>query len=99
MSLLTTPIFKNSRILAGVYFIFLKSVLEQTWKSFDTEFGPQWKDQEKSYQVKENLALFCTVVALILGWNYVKGLIVTKIVNKNQVWRSLEQVRSKKLFL
>ena len=39
MSLLTAFIVKNSHILAGIYFIFLKKVLEQTWKAFNTKFG------------------------------------------------------------
>ena len=39
MFLLTAPIVKNSHILAGIYFIFLKNVLDQTLKSFNTEFG------------------------------------------------------------
>ena len=43
--LLTAPIVKNSYILAGIYFVFLKDVLDQTLKTFDTKFGPQWKDQ------------------------------------------------------
>ena len=43
--LLTAPIVKNSHILAGIYFVFLKDVLDQTLKTFDTKFGPQWKDQ------------------------------------------------------
>ena len=47
--------------------------------SFDTEFKPQWKDQKRNYQVRQNLALFGKLVALILGWNCVKGLILTKI--------------------
>ena len=41
MFLLTTPIVKNSYVLAGIYFIFLKNVLDQTYKYFDTEFAPQ----------------------------------------------------------
>ena len=39
--LLTAPIVKNSYILAGIYFVFLKDVLDQTLKTFDTKFGPQ----------------------------------------------------------
>ena len=35
MSLLTAFIDKNSHILAGIYFIFLKKVLDQTWKALD----------------------------------------------------------------
>ena len=35
---------------AGIFFIFLKNVIEQTWKVFNTKFGPQWKDRKSSYQ-------------------------------------------------
>ena len=43
--LLTAAIVESSHILAGIYFVFLKDVLDQTLKTFDTKFGPQWKDQ------------------------------------------------------
>ena len=66
MSLLTTLIVKNSHILAGIYFIFLKNTLNQTWKAFNSKLEPQCKDQESSYQVKQILAIFCKLVALIL---------------------------------
>ena len=66
MSLLTAPVLKKSDFLAGIYFIFLKNELEPTWKSADTEFGPQWKEQKSIYQVRQNLALFCNLVGLIL---------------------------------
>ena len=42
----TAPPVKNSDILAGIHFIFLKHILYQYQKSFDAEFGPQWKDRE-----------------------------------------------------
>ena len=32
MSLLTALIVKNSYILAGIYYVFLKNVLYQTWR-------------------------------------------------------------------
>ena len=32
MLLLTAPIVKNSDILAEIYFVFKKNVLDQTWK-------------------------------------------------------------------
>ena len=95
MSFWKAPIVKNSHVLAGMYFIF-KNVLDQTWKPLDTEFWPHWKDRKSSYQVSWNLALFCNLVALSLSWNFVKGLIVTKIL-KN-IWRNLEQFRSNSLF-
>ena len=66
MSVVTAPIVKDSDFLAGIYFIFLKNVLDSTWKSFDPEFGPQWKDLKNSYQVRQNLTLFCNFGTLIL---------------------------------
>ena len=63
MSLLTTLIFKNSHILVGTYFMFLKNFLDQTWNDFNTKFGPQKKDWEIRY---------CELVALNVGENYVK---------------------------
>ena len=44
MSLLTTLIVENIHILAGIRIIFLKNVLDQTWKAFNTKSEPQWKD-------------------------------------------------------
>ena len=79
MSLLTAPFVKKIHILARVYFIFLKNILDQTWKSCNTKIGPQWKDRKSSYEVIQVLALFCNLVTLVAGWNCVKGLKVTKI--------------------
>ena len=62
-------------------------------KSFNTKFWPQWKDPKNGLQVKEILALICNVVALSLGWNYVKGLKVIKIfkeINFEGIWCELE---------
>ena len=58
MSLLTALIVKNSHVLAGIYFIFLENATVETWKSFNTKFGPPWKDRERSYQERQTLALF-----------------------------------------
>ena len=91
MSLLTALIVENSHIYARVYFIFLKIVLKQAWKYFNTKFRPQWKDLQSSYQVRIILALFCNLIALILGENCVEGLRVTKIVKEikfQRVWVS-----------
>ena len=52
MSLLAAPIVKNSQ--AGIYFIFLKNAVKQTWKSFSTLIQPQWKDRKSSYQLTSN---------------------------------------------
>ena len=93
ISLLTASIDKNSHILARIYFIFLENILKQIWKSFNTKFWPQWKDRKSRYEVRQILALFCNLTALILGYNYVKELKVTKIVKEVKfegVWGKLE---------
>ena len=64
MSLLKAPIVKNSHVLAAIYFTFLIKIKHKT--SFNSESGLQRKDQKRSYQVRENLAHFCNLVALIL---------------------------------
>ena len=58
MFLLTALIIKNSHILVGIYFIFQKNILDQTWKAFNTKFEYQWKDRESSHQVRQVVALF-----------------------------------------
>ena len=66
---------------------------DQTWKTFNTKFGPQWKDRESSYRVRQILTLFCILVALILGWNCVKDIRVTRVVKQTkfeEVWGRLE---------
>ena len=70
MSLLAALIVETSHILAEIYFIFLKNVLDQTCKAFNAKSGSQWKDQKSgktNYQVRQILALFCKLVGLILG--------------------------------
>ena len=46
MSLLTALIVKNGHIFTGTYFIFLKNVLKQTRKSFNTKFNISEKIRE-----------------------------------------------------
>ena len=41
MSLSTAPVVKNRHVLSVIYFIFLKNVLDKTWKAFNTKFEPQ----------------------------------------------------------
>ena len=92
MSLLTAQVVRNSHVEAKIYFIFSRNILKQTWNSFNTKIQPQQKDRNSSYQVRQILALFYNLVALILGWNYVKGLRVTKIVKQikfERVWGEL----------
>ena len=40
------------------------------------------KNRDSSYGVRQILVLFFILVALILVWNYVKGLKVTKIIKQ-----------------
>ena len=98
MFLLTTNFAENNHSYAGIFFIFLKTVLNQTWNDINTKFRRQWKDWKRSYQVSVDFALFCNLIALKLGKSSVKGLTVTKIVKENNfqwVWNELE---SKKCF-
>ena len=67
MSLLTSPFAKNSHNYVGIYFISLKNVLKQTWKSFIINFQPQWKDQRSSFQLRQILAFFWNLLALIFS--------------------------------
>ena len=41
MSSLTAIIVKNSYMLAGIYFTFLKNILDQIWKAFNAKFELQ----------------------------------------------------------
>ena len=66
MFLLTTTSVKKSHILARIFFIFLKTALNETWNAFSTKFGDQWKDRKSSYQIRQAFAHFCTFIALEL---------------------------------
>ena len=93
MSFLTVLTVKNSHILTGIFFIFLKERLRPNSKSCKTIFGPQRKDRKSSYHVRQISALFCKLVALNLGQNCVKDIKVTKIVKQIKfqgTWAILE---------
>ena len=65
--------------MSGIYFIFLKNVLDQTLKAFNTKLGPQ-QDQESSYQVRQIFVLIWELLALILiVWQLVEQLIYTSL--------------------
>ena len=74
-----------------------KKIVYWTWKDFNMKSRPQWKDRWSIYQVRHILALFWILVALNLGWIFVKRLRVTKL-SKNHIWESVGRVRSKKMF-
>ena len=51
------------------------------------------KIHNKNYQIRQILATFSNLIALILGWDSGKGIRVTKIVEENkfkEVWCELE---------
>ena len=63
MSLITASVDKNSRILAGIYFIFFKN---RPRPNLNTKFGPHRKDTKSSYQVRQDLPHFCSKFKLKL---------------------------------
>ena len=82
---------KKSHIYARTHFIFLKTVVKQTWNSFNTKCGPQWKDWKSSYQIWQILVIFfnCSNFSL----KQCKGLRATTIVKDIEfegVWGKLE---------
>ena len=105
-SLLTAAIVKNNNTWTRILFIFLKIILKQTWKDFNTKCRPQWKDhkssckfipgwkhQKSSYQVRQILAFFGHLIPQILGENSVKGIGVTRIPKESkseEIWVELE---------
>ena len=65
----------NSHILAEIYFIFLRKVLDQTWKAFNTKIGPQWQDQKSSFCLQISSSSFM--------WKLLKVLELTKLSSKS----------------
>ena len=59
---ITAEIVQNSHILAGIYFVFLKILLDQAWKSFNAKFTHQWKYRKERYLVRPVLTIFCDLV-------------------------------------
>ena len=66
MSLLPAPIVKNSHILAGIYFIFLKKRI-QNLEVFKHQIWTSVKRQESPLSSKTNLAFFCNLGSPILS--------------------------------
>ena len=67
MSSFTASVVKNNHFGGRIYFIFSKNVIDQTSRSFNTKFRPQWKDEKSSYQVRQIFAIFCKLFVLISG--------------------------------
>ena len=62
--LLTGEFVINSHIKARIYFVFLKIILTQTRNFIHVQH--QSKDRKSSYQGRQILALFCSLIALVL---------------------------------
>ena len=93
MSLIIAKFVETIHIYARIYFTLLKNVLKQTWNSFNTKFGPRWKNGKLTYQLRQILAIFSNLMSLYLGSNSVKDVTVTQIlkeVNFKRVWGNLE---------
>ena len=93
MLLLTVRIVKNSHILAGIYFLFLKERLRPNSKVLQYQIWPQWKDRKNNYHIQQILTVFLKLITLILGENCAKELGVTKIIKQIKfegTWGELE---------
>ena len=67
MFLLTTNFVKNSHIQAKIFYIILKTLVNQTWNIFNSRFWRQLKDRKSSYLGSEAFDIFCNLIALSLG--------------------------------
>ena len=90
----------NIHILVTIHFNFLRNILKQTRNSSNSnsKLHPQWKARKSSYQVRQILAFFSDLIALILGDKHVKGSRVRKIVKEINFEGVLEELESKKMF-
>ena len=85
MSFLTVSTVKNSHILAGVYFIFLKDRARPNSKALVNQI---WTSKKRSKKHFFAFSTFYNLVALILDENCVKGCRVTAIVKVIQFERA-----------
>ena len=95
-SSLIALIVKNSHILTRIYFIILKIILQQTWKSFKTKFWPNWKDRKSSYQVRQILVFFSRLSYSNFKLKLCEMSPSYQNCQGNQVWRGRGRVTSKK---
>ena len=86
MPLLTALIVKISFILTGIYFTFLKNI---GYYTINIKFAAHQKIGEVFIKQDKFSHFFHVLVALILGWNCVKDLRVTKNCQTFQIWRTL----------
>ena len=74
MSLLTAPIVKNSHILAGVYFIFLKNILDQSSKSFNIKSWPQGLRVTKTVKKPLKNQVWRSLVGVVSRVSYIPNI-------------------------
>ena len=98
MSLLKTPIVESTNILAGIYFIFLKKCPGANLKVFRYQIWTSVKRSEKELSSTTNFSIFLQLHSSNFSLKLYQKPHIYQNYEKNQVWRSLVQVRSKKLF-
>ena len=87
---------KQSYLGWNLLYLSKKNVVKQTWKSFNSKFGPQSNYRKDSYQGRQIRTLFCNSVSLILSKNCGKCLWVTKVVKEikfEEIWGKLKYLR------
>ena len=98
MSLLTVLIVKNSHILAGTYFIFLKKHRVLNLKGFQYQIWTSLKRSGKFLSSEANFNIFSHVSCSNFRLKLCQGSLRYKNCQKNQIWGGLGRVRSTKLF-
>ena len=93
MLLFSVLFVKNSYILTGICFVFLRNHLRRDLKGFQYQIRSSAKRSGRQLPCKTNFRLFWKLVAPILVENSVKGFRITKIVDQIKfegVWGELE---------
>ena len=96
MFLLTAPMLKTVIFWLEFTLFFWKT----SWSKLKSLLIPNLDLSEKigSHQVRQDLALFNNLLALILNWNCVKSLVVTKIVQKIMFERDWDELEANNCF-
>ena len=98
LCLLTALIVKNSHILIGIYFIFLKKRPRPNLKGFQYQTWTSVKRSESSYQVNQNFTTFLQITGSNFNLKLCQRPKSYENVPKNHIWRGLWRARIKKLF-
>ena len=49
---------------------------DETLKSCNTKFATQYTDPKTSYKRRHNVVLFCILVSIVFGWNFLAKKVV-----------------------